>query len=605
MPGIAGIFRRQPYEGIQQDLSLMVESMRHETYYVGNQYVNAELGLYLGWWSHPCSLGEYMPLVSRDKQHVLVIVGENYPDPGSRVSPSGKDALNENAQDLIRLYEKSPDQFLKSLNGWFCGVAIDLNLRKITLFNDRYGMSRVYFHEGNEEFIFASEAKSLLRVRPALRAIEPEALAQSLRSYCVMGNKSLFKGISLLPPGSSWDFEGTAFPKKQSYFDYAEWERQPVLSADEFYQTFEETVSRVFPGYLEGPSPVGLSLSSGLDTRLILATACDKERILPCYTFGGLWGETFDIQRARELAAICDRPYEVIRINEQFLKDFTSFAQKSVYLSDGTHDAFGAHDVYFNEIARNIAPIRLTGKFGSEVVRIRKLIPSMAFSREILQPWFVPYVNDAPSFTHVSKRMHPLSRVVSEEIPWYEFGRVAVEESKITLRTPYMDNRLVKLMYQAPPGLRASRELQIRYIRQRSSELGNLPTDMGRIEENGGAMSKVSYALSQAFAKSEFIYLYSMPHWLTWVDRKMERLRPERIMVGRHKFEAYRIWIRTHLAESIRDILLNPRAHCTDFFDKASVAKVVERHIAGTHNYLREINKMLTLELIYSSLLGA
>ena len=128
---------------------------------------------------------------------------------------------------------------------------------------------------------------------------------------------------------------------------------------------------------------------------------------------------------------------------------------------------------------------------------------------------------------------------------------------------------------------------------------------MGRIEENGGAMSKASYALSQAFAKSEFIYLYSMPHWLTWVDRKMERLRPERIVVGRHKFEAYRIWIKTHLAESIRDILLNPRARCTEFFDKAWVAKVVERHTAGTHNYLREINKMLTLELIYSSLLGA
>ena len=26
-------------------------------------------------------------------------------------------------------------------------------------------------------------------------------------------------------------------------------------------------------------------------------------------------------------------------------------------------DAFGAHDVYFNEMARHIAPIRLTGKF--------------------------------------------------------------------------------------------------------------------------------------------------------------------------------------------------------------------------------------------------
>jgi hypothetical protein len=83
----------------------------------------------------------------------------------------------------------------------------------------------------------------------------------------------------------------------------------------------------------------------------------------------------------------------------------------------------------------------------------------------------------------------------------------------------------------------------------------------------------------------------------------LERLRPERILVGRQKFEAYRIWTKTHLAGFIRDTLLNPQAHCTDFFDRASVAKVVERHTAGTHNYMREINKMLSLELIYSSLL--
>jgi len=545
-----------------------------------------------------------MPLINSDKRQILIIVGENYSDPGRPISPKGNEALDANVRDLLRLYEESPDKCLESLNGWFCGVAVDLNLRKITLFNDRYGMSRVYFHDGDKEFIFASEAKSLLRIRPPLRAIEPESLAQSLRFYCVMGNKSLFKGVSLLPPGSSWEFAGSAAPKKQNYFDFADWEKQPTLQPGEFYEKFDETVSRVVPSYMEGPSRVALSLTAGLDTRVVLASAGDEEGTLPCYTFGGLWGETFDIQAARKLAAICNRHYEVIRIDVRFLKDFRSFAQKSVYLSDGTHDAFGAHDVYFNEIARNIAPVRLTGKFGSEVVRTRKLIPSMDFSRDLLQPWFVPYVNQAPSFNQTSKRMHPLSRAVSEEIPWYEFGRVAVEQSKVTLRTPYMDNRLVKLMYQAPPGLRASRDLQVRYIKQRSPELGNLPTDMGRMAENGGPMSKVTYSFFWALAKSEYIYLYTMPHWLTRVDRKLERLRPERLLTGRHKFEAYRIWIKTHLADSIRAVLLNPRAHCTDFFDKASVVKVVKRHTAGTHNYLREINKMLTLELIYSSLLA-
>ena len=315
-------------------------------------------------------------------------------------------------------------------------------------------------------------------------------------------------------------------------------------------------------------------------------------------------GETFDIRRAQQLAAICNHPHEVIRISEQFLQEFAGYARKSVYLSDGAHDAFGAHDVYFNEMARHIAPIRLTGKFGSEVVRTRRMIPSGNFPRHLVQPWLAHFLDEAPLFDHLSRRTHPLTRVVTEEIPWYELGRVTIEQSKVVMRTPYMDNALVKLMYQAPPGVRSSRELQVRYIKQRSQELGDLPTNMGGMAKNGQPIGKITYSLFWALFKAEYIYLFATPHWLTRIDRKLEKLRPERMLAGRQKFEAYRIWIKTHLADSIRDILLNPRARCTEYFDKASVEQVVERHVAGTHNYLYEINKMLTIELICSSLLN-
>ena len=127
---------------------------------------------------------------------------------------------------------------------------------------------------------------------------------------------------------------------------------------------------------------------------------------------------------------------------------------------------------------------------------------------------------------------------------------------------------------------------------------------MGRLGKEGQPMAKIAYSLYWALFKIEYIYLYATPHWLTRVDRRLGKLRLERFLSGRQKFEGYRIWIKTHFADFIRDTLLNPRAQCTDFFDKASLARVVERHTAGTHNYLNEINKMLTLELICSSLLS-
>ena len=114
-------------------------------------------------------------------------------------------------------------------------------------------------------------------------------------------------------------------------------------------------------------------------------------------------------------------------------------------------------------------------------------------------------------------------------------------------------------MYQAPPGVRSLRELQVRYIKQRSQELGDLPTNMGGMAKNGQPIGKITYSLFWALFKAEYIYLFATPHWLTRIDRKLEKLRPERMLAGRQKFEAYRIWIKTHLADSIRHLVESPR----------------------------------------------
>jgi asparagine synthase (glutamine-hydrolysing) len=604
MPGITGIIRRERYDGIERDLQLMTEAMRHESFYVGNRYINRELGVYVGWMAHPNTLGAHMPFVSADNQLVLIITGEHFPTHrrGS-VSECSYDVLKETEQ-FIACYTKSEDKFLNSLNGWFSGIAIDLAQRKVTLFNDRYGMGRICWYQGEEEFLFGSEAKSLLHVRPRLREIEHASLAEFLNFNCVMGDKTLFKGISLVPGGSSWSFIGSAVPLKRKYFDFAEWEEQSMLPAREFYSRFKETVSTVFPVYAAGPEAVGISLTAGLDTRLILSSlmGCDNE--LPCYTFGGLWGETYDIRTARRLAQIWDQPYDAIRINEEFLRDFGSYAEKSVYISDGTHDALGAHDVYFNQMARQIAPIRLTGKFGSEIVRTRRLIPSWTFPRHLVQPDLARCLDDAQPFRQLRGTTHPLTRAASQEIAWHEYGRVSVEQAATVLRSPYLDNELVKLMYQARPELRNARELQARYVVENGPSLAALPTNLGPIWPDRKLLSKATYLPLWMMFKVEYLYLYATPHWVTWVDRKLSKLRLERILAGRQKFEGYRIWMKTHMADYLREVLLQPSSQLTEFFHKAGIAKVVTGHVEGTHNFLYEINKILTVELVCSELLS-
>jgi hypothetical protein len=58
--------------------------------------------------------------------------------------------------------------------------------------------------------------------------------------------------------------------------------------------------------------------------------------------------------------------HQIIRL-EDFSR-FTELPEDRIYFGRFL-DVYNSHDLYFNRIIRQIAPIRMTGKFGSEIVK--------------------------------------------------------------------------------------------------------------------------------------------------------------------------------------------------------------------------------------------
>src|SRR5260221_14700444 len=83
----------------------------------------------------------------------------------------------EGSAYLVHLYEEDPT-FPAGLNGIFHGLLTDRARGTATLFNDRYGMHRIYYHESKEAFYFAAEAKAILAVRPELKTADPRGLGE-------------------------------------------------------------------------------------------------------------------------------------------------------------------------------------------------------------------------------------------------------------------------------------------------------------------------------------------------------------------------------------------------------------------------------------------
>ena len=112
-----------------------------------------------------------------------------------------------------------------------------------------------------------------------------------------------------------------------------------------------------------------MSLTGGLDTRMIMAWQKSQPGALPCYTFGGMFRDCQDVTLSRQVASMCDQPHQVITAGDEFLDRFPHYAERAVYLTDGCVDVSRSPDVYLNEKARAIAPVRMTGNFGGEILR--------------------------------------------------------------------------------------------------------------------------------------------------------------------------------------------------------------------------------------------
>jgi asparagine synthase (glutamine-hydrolysing) len=374
----------------------MLEAIRHESFYNAGTWVDEAAGVYVGWTAKRGSFSDGMPICNERGDVVLVFSGEDFPEPGTaqRLRGSGHDCALEGPSYLVHSYEEDP-QFFKLLNGRFHGLLVDRNQGTATLFNDRYGLGRVYYHEDNDGLYFAAEAKAILAVRPNLRRLSVKSLGEFISCGCVLENRSLFDGISVLPSGSAWICSNRAVTRRETYFQPQEWENQEQLAPEDYYQQLKDVFTRKLPQYFNGREPVGMSLTGGLDTRMIMAWEKVPPSGLPCYSFGSEFRDCQDVSVARRVAQECGQPHNVIPVGKDLFSRFPQYAERAVYYTDGCVEAGRASDLYVNERVREIAPVRMTGNYGGEVLRRVRAFKPLAPLSGLFQPEVVQAIDEA------------------------------------------------------------------------------------------------------------------------------------------------------------------------------------------------------------------
>jgi len=578
----------------------MVNRMMHERFYTSGAYANEELGLWAGWVCPRGTFADCLPLWNERKDICLIFSGEDFADQAriDALRAKGHVFNPDDASYLVHQYEEAGSGFLAQLDGCFSGLVVDLREQKVILFNDRFGVNRIYYHENRDGLYFSSEAKSLLKILPEVRQLDFQSLGELISCGCILQNRTAFTGVLTMPGGSAWEFSPGRPVRKSVYFKRDAWEQQPVLSGSDFHEKLEETWARVLPRYFRGREPVGVSLTGGVDSRMILAWAPRGAGALPCYTFGSRYRDCADVTVSRKVARICRQPHEVITLDSEFLSRFPSLAEKAIFISDGAMDVTGSIDLYVQEIARRIAPVRLSGTYGGEILRRLVMFKPRAPAAGVLDPEFTRFVEATPATYAQEMVGHRLSFTAFKQAPWYQTGKFTLERSQLTLRTPYFSNDLVALAYQTPPELVSSIEPSLRLIADGNPALENVPTDRGLRLRPIAGLTRVANFYQEFAYRAEYAYDYGMPQWLASVDKAFAPFHMERLFLGRHKIGHFRVWYRDELSRYVKEMLLDSRTLSRPHFRRSALEEAVQNHLRGNRNHTVEITKLLTVELI-------
>ncbi len=318
------------------------------------------------------------PLVTTDQSIRVWLDGEFYPT-------STATGTISTAQEVSELVSGAAAG-LAETDGVFALACFNGGKQELILANDRLGFRPLYYTETPDWFAYAGEVKALLAILDKLPDLDEVSLRQFFGFDHMLGERTWWKGIELIPPASVWRISAKG-PTQHQYWTFSDVRRDPRDKGDvevEFSRLWSEDVRRH-----SKPGTMPLLLSAGQDSRLLLAELRAQGADLVAITFGS--EESPEMKPARRIAAIAGIPHRRCYLNTH---NWWHHREEAIWQTDGLvnginlHAAVATDEVHIGNwyCPQNIAGDLLFG--GSHLDR--KCLPDWRLSPDkLLAPRYV------------------------------------------------------------------------------------------------------------------------------------------------------------------------------------------------------------------------
>jgi len=220
--------------------------------------------------------GGHQPVHNEDKTIWTVFNGEiyNYRDLTALLERRGhRFYTRSDTEVIVHAYEEFGDEFLQHLNGMFAIAIWDKPRNRLLLARDRTGIKPLYYARHDGALIFGSELKAILEYPGVPRDIDLVALNEYLSFEYVPTPRSMFQGISKLPPGHLLSVSGRGEPTITQYWDVnlARSEGVQPKRIDDYVDELTSLLHEVVEKEMVSDVPIGVLLSGGVDSSAVAA----------------------------------------------------------------------------------------------------------------------------------------------------------------------------------------------------------------------------------------------------------------------------------------------------------------------------------------------
>ena len=320
MCGIAGQFnfqRREPVE--RETIVRMARSIAHRGPDDEGFFIAGPVGLGFRRLSIIDLAGGHQPMSDAEKTAWVIFNGEiyNYKELRRELQSKGHQfKTNCDTEVIVHGYKEWGTKVFDRLNGMF-GLAIwDVPNQRLVVARDAMGIKLVYYKIDNGTLTFGSEIRPILTADNSKPAVDPVALKLFLQFRYTPSPLTILQGIRKLAPGTMlvvekgqcreerwYNFTPTPFPSPKK-------EKEAI---HELLDLYRGAVGR----HLLSDVPVGILLSGGLDSGLLLALMNEHGGSWPAYTIG--YGKSFaddELFDAAETASLFGARHVTVKLDQ-------------------------------------------------------------------------------------------------------------------------------------------------------------------------------------------------------------------------------------------------------------------------------------------------